>query len=47
MSIDRINAVTEYSTLLPERPVKTTTPEFAAMKARLKQLPPAPDAREY
>lgn len=43
-SIDRINAVREYAALLPTRPHKTTSPEFDAMKARLKKLPPAPDA---
>jgi beta-barrel assembly-enhancing protease len=45
MSIDRINAITEYNELLPKRELKKTSPEFAAMQARLKQLPPAPDAK--
>jgi hypothetical protein len=43
-SIDRINAVREYSALLPTRPHTSSSPEFDAMKARLKTLPPAPDA---
>ncbi len=43
-SIDRINAVKEYSALLPPRPFAETSAEFAAMKARLIALPPPPDA---
>lgn len=43
-SIDRINTVREYSALLPPRTLKTTSREFEAMKARLKALPPPPDA---
>lgn len=43
-SIDRVNAIREYAALLPPRPLTTTSPEFDAMKARLKALPPAPDA---
>lgn len=43
-SIDRINAVREYSALLPSRPHKTSSPEFDDVKARLKALPPPPDA---
>lgn len=43
-SIDRINAVREYSALLPSRPHKTSSPEFDAVRARLKALPPPPDA---
>lgn len=43
-SIDRVNAVNDYASLLPPRPTKTTSPAFQRMKARLKTLPPAPDA---
>ncbi len=43
-SIDRMNAVNEYVTLLPSRTTKTTSPAYEKMKARLKTLPPAPDA---
>jgi predicted Zn-dependent protease len=43
-SIDRVNAVNEYVTLLPARTTKTTSPAYQKMKARLKTLPPAPDA---
>jgi predicted Zn-dependent protease len=43
-SIDRLNAVNEYASLLPRRPTKTTSPAYQRMKARLKALPPAPDA---
>jgi predicted Zn-dependent protease len=43
-SIDRLNAVNEYASLLPRTPTKTTSPAFQRMKARLKALPPAPDA---
>ncbi len=43
-SIDRLNAVNEYASLLPTRTTKTTSPAYQRMKARLKALPPAPDA---
>lgn len=43
-SIDRVNAVREYAVLLPDRPLVTSSPSFAAMKKRLAALPPAPDA---
>ena len=43
-SIDRVNAVNEYVTLLPARTTRTTSPAYQKMKARLKTLPPAPDA---
>jgi len=43
-SIDRINTINEYASLLPERPTTRTSPEFEHMKARLKTLPPPPDA---
>ncbi|MDP1571902.1 MAG: M48 family metalloprotease [Vicinamibacterales bacterium] len=43
-SIDRVNAVTEYVALLPPRPPRAPSPAFAAMKARLAELPPANDA---
>lgn len=43
-SIDRIHAVTEYAALLPPRATRTNSPEFTRMKARLKALPPPPDA---
>lgn len=43
-SIDRINVVKEYAALLPPRALQTSSPAFAAMKARLAALPPAPDA---
>lgn len=42
-SIDRANAITEYVALLPSRPGPKESPGFAAMKARLKALPPASD----
>lgn len=41
-SIDRMNAVNEYVRLLPERPVRGSSPAFDRMKARLKSLPPPP-----
>jgi hypothetical protein len=43
-SIDRLNAVNEYASLLPPRTTRKTSPAFERMKARLKALPPAPDA---
>lgn len=43
-SIDRVNAVTEYASLLPPRPPRAESPGFPAMKARLAELPPANDA---
>jgi Peptidase family M48 len=43
-SIDRVDAVNDYASLLPPRSTKTTSPAFQRMKARLKALPPAPDA---
>jgi len=43
-SIDRINAVKEYAELLPPRALTTSSGDFAAMQARLRALPPAPDA---
>jgi predicted Zn-dependent protease len=43
-SIDRMNAVNEYVTLLPPRATRTTSPAYQKMKARLETLPPAPDA---
>ncbi len=43
-SIDRMNAVTDYAALLPERPSRPDSAGFTRMKARLKALPPAPDA---
>jgi hypothetical protein len=43
-SIDRMNAVNEYASLLPAKPTKTTSAAFQRMKARLEALPPAPDA---
>lgn len=43
-SIDRANAVTDYSALLPPRPARTASPAFATMKARLAALPPPSDA---
>jgi predicted Zn-dependent protease len=43
-SIDRVNAVNEYVTLLPARTTRTTSPAYQKMKARLETLPPAPDA---
>jgi len=43
-SIDRINAVKEYAALLPPRTFAPSSDGFAAMKARLKALPPPPDA---
>jgi len=41
-SIDRMNAVNDYVPLLPERPLKTSSPAFDRMKARLESLPPPP-----
>jgi predicted Zn-dependent protease len=43
-SIDRMNAANEYVTLLPARTTRATSPAYQRMKARLKTLPPAPDA---
>lgn len=43
-SIDRINAVREYAALLPARDLRTTSEDFAAIKERLRALPPASDA---
>lgn len=43
-SIDRINAVKEYAALLPPRTFAPASADFATMKARLKALPPPPDA---
>jgi beta-barrel assembly-enhancing protease len=43
-SIDRMNMVNDYVELLPERPLKTTSPAFERMKARLAKLPPPPEA---
>jgi hypothetical protein len=43
-SIDRINTISEYADLLPNRPTKGTSPAFDRMKARLKTLPPPADA---
>ncbi len=43
-SIDRVNAVTEYSALLPPRPPRPASKEFAKVKARLATLPPPNDA---
>lgn len=43
-SIDRIHAVAEHAVLLPPRATRTNSPEFTRMKARLKSLPPPPDA---
>ena len=41
-SIDRMNAVNDYVPLLPERPLKKSSPAFDRMKARLAALPPPP-----
>lgn len=41
-SIDRMNAVNDYVPLLPDRPLKESSPAFERMKARLKSLPPPP-----
>jgi predicted Zn-dependent protease len=43
-SIDRVNAVTEYSALLPSLPRQAESKGFAKMKARLATLPPPNDA---
>jgi predicted Zn-dependent protease len=43
-SIDRLNTIKAYIELLPPRPRRTTSPEFARMKARLSELPPPTDA---
>ncbi len=43
-SIDRINTVKEYASLLPDRPTKKNSPAFDRMKKRLAALPPPPDA---
>jgi len=42
-SIDRVNAVTDYSALLPARPARAASPAFARMKTRLAGLPPPAD----
>lgn len=39
-SLDRLNAVHDYVALLPERPLKRTSPAFERMKARLGSMPP-------
>ncbi len=39
-SLDRLNAVNDYVPLLPERRLRTSSPAFDAMKARLRALPP-------
>lgn len=39
-SIDRMNAINDYVPLLPERPLKKSSPAFDRMKARLSSLPP-------
>lgn len=41
-SIDRMNAVNDYVPLLPERPLKRSSPAFDQMKARVRALPPPP-----
>jgi predicted Zn-dependent protease len=43
-SIDRLNAVNDYVSLLPAKTTKTTSPAYQRMKTRLEALPPAPDA---
>lgn len=43
-SIDRLNTINAYIELLPPRPRRTTSPEFARMKARLSELPQPTDA---
>ncbi|MGE3492974.1 MAG: M48 family metalloprotease [Vicinamibacterales bacterium] len=39
-SIDRMNAINDYVPLLPDRPLKQSSPAFEQMKARLRALPP-------
>jgi beta-barrel assembly-enhancing protease len=43
-SIDRLNTINAYIDLLPARPLRTTSPEFTRMRARLSTLPPPTDA---
>ena len=44
-SLDRFNAVRDYAPLLPERPLRSSSPEFDRMKERLRRLPPSPEPR--
>ena len=43
-SIDRLNTINAYIDLLPEKRTRLSSPAFDQMKARLGELPPAPDA---
>ncbi len=43
-SIDRLNTITAYIDLLPDRNTRTSSPEFEEMRALLLRLPPPPDA---
>jgi len=43
-SVDRLNTITTYIDLLPERSTALTSPEFEQMRTRLAGLPPPADA---
>lgn len=42
-SLDRLNAVNDYVPLLPDRPLRTSSPDFDRMKDQLRRLPPPPE----
>ena len=42
-SIDRLNTIDAYIDLLPPRPLRKSSPEFARMASRLSSLPPPSD----
>ncbi len=42
-SLDRLNAVNDYVPLLPDRPLRTSSPDFDRLKAQLRVLPPSPE----